>query len=232
MRGKLYRQAVASLGTAPPPPPFRPKPRESEPIRDSRLMDQFSRDLTRDAAQGRLDPVTGREQELERMIEILCRRTKNNPVLLGEPGVGKTALAGGLAQAIAAGQVPEPAQCAAAGPGPPLGGGGHQVPGEFESGCAKNSAGSEKRWATWCSFWTSSTPWWGGQRRGGHRCRQHSEARPGPGEIQVIGATTQEEYRRYICKDPALERRFQPVQVEAPDEAGGGVHSENPAAKV
>ena len=105
---KLYRQAVASLGDGSSSAPFRPKPRDSDPIRESRLMDQFSRDLTRDAAQGGLDPVTGRERELERMIEILCRRTKNNPVLLGEPGVGKTALAEALAQAIAAGAVPEP----------------------------------------------------------------------------------------------------------------------------
>ena len=130
MPGRLYRQAVASLGDNNPSLPFRPKGRESEPVRESRLMCQFSRDLTRDAAQGGLGPVTGREAELGRMVEILCRRTKNNPVLLGEPGVGKTALAEALAQAIAAGAVPEPLRgVRLLALEPALRGGGHQVPG-------------------------------------------------------------------------------------------------------
>ena len=219
--GKLYRQAVASLGDGSSSTPFRPKPRESEPIRDSRLMDQFSRDLTRDAAQGGLDPVTGRERELERMIEILCRRTKNNPVLLGEPGVGKTALAEALAQAIAAGAVPEPLRnVRLLALDLPSVVAGTKYRGEFEERLRKILREVKKMGNVVLFLDELHTLVGAGSAEGAIDAANILKPALGRGEIQVIGATTQEEYRRYICKDPALERRFQPVQVEAPDEAG------------
>ena len=101
----LYRRVTASLGGEEAAPRFRPREPETRPG-DTRQLDQCSRDLTAMAAQGQLDPVIGREAELERVIQILSRRSKNNPVLLGEPGVGKTAVAEGLALAIADGTVP------------------------------------------------------------------------------------------------------------------------------
>ena len=219
--GKLYRQAVASLGDGASSTPFRPKPRDNEPLRDSRLLDQFSRDLTRDAAQGGLDPVTGRERELERMIEILCRRTKNNPVLLGEPGVGKTALAEALAQAIAAGAVPEPLRnvhlLALDLPSVVA---GTKYRGEFEERLRKILREVKKLGNVVLFLDELHTLVGAGSAEGAIDAANILKPALGRGEIQIVGATTQEEYRRYICKDPALERRFQPVQVEAPDEAG------------
>lgn len=220
--GKLYRQAVASLGDGSSSPSFRPnKPRESEPLRDSRLMDQFSRDLTRDAAQGGLDPVTGRERELERMIEILCRRTKNNPVLLGEPGVGKTALAEALAQAIAAGAVPEPLKSVRLlALDLPSVVAGTKYRGEFEERLRKILREVKKMGNVVLFLDELHTLVGAGSAEGAIDAANILKPALGRGELQIIGATTQEEYRRYICKDPALERRFQPVQVEAPDAAG------------
>ena len=218
---KLYRQAVASLGDGSSSAPFRPKPRDSDPIRESRLMDQFSRDLTRDAAQGGLDPVTGRERELERMIEILCRRTKNNPVLLGEPGVGKTALAEALAQAIAAGAVPEPLRkvhlLALDLPSVVA---GTKYRGEFEERLRKILREVKKMGNVILFLDELHTLVGAGSAEGAIDAANILKPALGRGELQIVGATTQEEYRRYICKDPALERRFQPIQVEAPDEAG------------
>ena len=218
---KLYRQAVASLGDGASSAPFRPKPRDSDPIRESRLMDQFSRDLTRDAAQGGLDPVTGRERELERMIEILCRRTKNNPVLLGEPGVGKTALAEALAQAIAAGAVPEPLRkvhlLALDLPSVVA---GTKYRGEFEERLRKILREVKKMGNVILFLDELHTLVGAGSAEGAIDAANILKPALGRGELQIVGATTQEEYRRYICKDPALERRFQPIQVEAPDPAG------------
>ncbi len=213
---RLYRQASASLGEG-SSSPFRPKGRESEPARESRLMDQFSRDLTRAAAQGGLDPVTGREGELERMIEILCRRTKNNPVLLGEPGVGKTALAEALAQAIAAGAVPEPLK------GVrlleldlPSVVAGTKYRGEFEERLRKILREVKRLGSVILFLDELHTLVGAGSAEGAIDAANLLKPALGRGELQIIGATTQAEYRRYICKDPALERRFQPVQVEAP----------------
>ena len=125
----LYRAVCASLGGE--ENPLRSIRREPERVSgDTRQLDQCARDLTRMAADGRLDPVIGREEELQRVIQILSRRTKNNPALIGEPGVGKTAVAEGLALAIADGTAPRPpAGQAGVRPGPVRHGGGHQVPG-------------------------------------------------------------------------------------------------------
>ena len=219
--GRLYRQAVASLGDNNPSLPFRPKGRESEPVRESRLMDQFSRDLTRDAAQGGLDPVTGREAELGRMVEILCRRTKNNPVLLGEPGVGKTALAEALAQAIAAGAVPEPLRgVRLLALDLPSVVAGTKYRGEFEERLRKILREVKRMGSVILFLDELHTLVGAGSAEGAIDAANILKPALGRGELQVIGATTQEEYRRYICKDPALERRFQPVQVEPPDRAG------------
>ena len=219
--GKLYRQAVASLGDGSSSTPFRPKPRDNEPLRESRLMDQFSRDLTRDAAQGGLDPVTGRERELERMIEILCRRTKNNPVLLGEPGVGKTALAEALAQAIAAGAVPEPLKnVRLLALDLPSVVAGTKYRGEFEERLRKILREVKKMSNVVLFLDELHTLVGAGSAEGAIDAANILKPALGRGELQIIGATTQEEYRKYICKDPALERRFQPVQVEAPDPQG------------
>lgn len=213
----LYRQAVASLGEGGTSMPFRPRGRESEPSRESRLMEQFSQDLTRRAAAGELDPVTGRDAELERIIEILCRRTKNNPVLLGEPGVGKTALAEALAQRIAAGAVPAPLKnvrllsldlsSVVA---------GTKYRGEFEERLRKILKEIKKLGDVVLFLDELHTLVGAGSAEGAIDAANILKPALGRGEIQIIGATTREEYRRYICKDPALERRFQPVQVEPP----------------
>ena len=107
---RLYADLTAAMGgESASPPPFRSggKPREREYGPESKLLEQFGRDLTRMAASGLLDPVVGREQEIDRVIQILSRRRKNNPALIGEPGVGKTAVAEGLACRMAAGEAPE-----------------------------------------------------------------------------------------------------------------------------
>lgn len=214
----LYRQAVASLGEGGTSMPFRPRGRESEPSRESRLMEQFSQDLTRRAAAGELDPVTGRDTELERITEILCRRTKNNPVLLGEPGVGKTALAEALAQRIAAGAVPTPLKnvrllsldlsSVVA---------GTKYRGEFEERLRKILKEIKKLGDVVLFLDELHTLVGAGSAEGAIDAANILKPALGRGEIQIIGATTREEYRRYICKDPALERRFQPVQVDEPD---------------
>ena len=219
--GQLYRQALASLGENSSGLPFRSKPRESDFVRESRLLEQYTRDMTREADQGKLDPVTGREAELERMIEILCRRTKNNPVLLGDPGVGKTAMAEALAQAIAHGAVPEslrgvrllsldlPSVVA-----------GTKYRGEFEERLRKLLKEIKRVGSVILFLDELHTLVGAGSAEGAIDAANILKPDLGRGELQIVGATTQEEYRRYICKDAALERRFQPIHLEAPDEAG------------
>ncbi len=218
---RLYRQALASLGEGGASMPFRSRSREPEPARDSRLMEQFSRDLTRDAAAGALDPVAGRDTELARIIEILCRRTKNNPVLLGDPGVGKTALAEALAQAIAADAVPEPLRgVRLLALDLPSVVAGTKYRGEFEERLRKILREIKKLGRVVLFLDELHTLVGAGSAEGAIDAANILKPALGRGELQVVGATTQEEYRRYICKDAALARRFQPVQVEPPDEAG------------
>ena len=212
--GKLYRQALASLGETRDP---KPRSREPEPLRESRLLDQFSKDLTLEAGRGSLDPVCGREAELERVIEILCRRSKNNPVLLGDPGVGKTALAEALAQAIAAGAVPEALQGVhVLSLDLPSVIAGTKYRGEFEERVRKILREVKKAGRVVLFLDELHTLVGAGSAEGAIDAANILKPALGRGELQIIGATTQEEYRRNICKDAALERRFQPVYLDEP----------------
>ena len=215
--GQLYRTVSASLGGEEPAPRIRPREPEPRPSSDTRQLDQCSRDLTRMASEGLLDPVIGREAELERVIQILSRRTKNNPALIGEPGVGKTAVAEGLALAISDGTAP-----------PHLLGrrvcaldlsamvAGTKYRGEFEEKL-KHVLGEVRRAGNIILFIDElHTIVGAGSAEGAIDASNILKPALARGEIQVIGATTIDEYRKYIEKDAALERRFQPVTVREP----------------
>ncbi|MCD7881424.1 MAG: ATP-dependent Clp protease ATP-binding subunit [Clostridiales bacterium] len=217
----VYRQLAALMGDGSgAASPSRKQGRETETVRESRLLDQFGRDLTRMAENGRLDPVTGREQELDRMIQILCRRTKNNPILLGDPGVGKTAVAEALAQRIADGRVPSPLRekrILAVDLSSTVA--GTKYRGEFEER-VKRILREVQRLGNIILFIDEIHTLIGaGSAEGSIDAADILKPALSRGELQVIGATTQEEYRKHICKDAALARRFQPIQVEPPDRA-------------
>lgn len=182
-------------------------------------LDSYSRDLTQLAKEGRLDPVIGRENEINRVIQILSRRTKNNPCLIGEPGVGKTAIAEGLALAIAAGDIPDTVKnkrvltldisgMVA----------GSKYRGEFEERI-KNVLQEVREDGNVLLFLDElHTIIGAGGAEGAIDASNIMKPSLARGELQLIGATTLDEYRKYIEKDAALERRFQPVQVEEPSE--------------
>lgn len=215
---RLYRNALASLGEGGSALPFRSRPRESDPLRESRLLEQYGRDMTRLAAAGHFDPVSGRERELERVIEILCRRSKNNPVLLGDPGVGKTALAEALAQAIAAGQVPEGLQnMRLLALDLPSVVAGTKYRGEFEDRLRKILKEVKRLGGVILFLDELHTLVGAGSAEGAIDAANILKPALGRGELQILGATTRDEWRRHICKDAALERRFQPVHLEQPD---------------
>ena len=182
-------------------------------------LDQYSRDLTQMAAEGKLDPVVGREKEISRLIQILSRRTKNNPCLVGEPGVGKTAIAEGLAQRILAGSVPETIKdkrlvvldlsgMVA----------GSKYRGEFEERIRKVVDEVRENQGILMFIDELHTIIGAGGAEGALDASNILKPSLSRGELQIIGATTLEEYRKYIEKDAALERRFQPVTVEEPSE--------------
>lgn len=182
-------------------------------------LDQYSRDLTQMAAEGKLDPVVGREKEISRLIQILSRRTKNNPCLVGEPGVGKTAIAEGLAQRILAGSVPETIKdkrlvvldlsgMVA----------GSKYRGEFEERIRKVVDEVRENQGILLFIDELHTIIGAGGAEGTLDASNILKPSLSRGELQIIGATTLEEYRKYIEKDAALERRFQPVTVEEPSE--------------
>ncbi|MDR1328694.1 MAG: ATP-dependent Clp protease ATP-binding subunit [Oscillospiraceae bacterium] len=184
---------------------------------ETKTLDQFSRDLTELAESGRLDPVVGRENEISRVIQILSRRTKNNPVLIGEPGVGKTAVAEGLAQKIIAGDVPETlidkrivtldltGMVA-----------GTKYRGEFEERIKTALEEVQKAGNVILFIDELHTIIGAGAAEGSIDAANIIKPALSRGEMQVIGATTLNEYRKYVEKDAALERRFQPVTVNEP----------------
>ena len=180
-------------------------------------LDQFSRDMTMDARMGNLDPVIGREKEIERVLQILSRRMKNNPCMVGEPGVGKTAVAEGIAYLIAAGDVPDTVRdkrllsldlsSMVA---------GSKYRGEFEERIKKVIAEVKNAGNVILFVDELHTINGAGGAEGAIDASNILKPSLSRGEIQMIGATTRAEYRKYIEKDAALERRFQPVYVEEP----------------
>lgn len=180
-------------------------------------LDQFSRDMTMDARMGNLDPVIGREKEIERELQILSRRMKNNPCMVGEPGVGKTAVAEGIAYLIAAGDVPDTVRdkrllsldlsSMVA---------GSKYRGEFEERIKKVIAEVKNAGNVILFVDELHTIIGAGGAEGAIDASNILKPSLSRGEIQMIGATTRAEYRKYIEKDAALERRFQPVYVEEP----------------
>src|SRR6476620_3623782 len=185
--------------------------------KSSKLLDQFGRNLTRLAEEGKLDPVIGRETEIERIMQILSRRTKNNPVLLGEPGVGKTAVVEGLAARINKGEVPELlknkqiytldlAALVA----------GSKYRGEFEERLKKVMKEITQRGDIILFIDELHNLVGAGAAEGAIDAASILKPALARGELQTIGATTLDEYRKYLQRDSALERRFQQVRVEEP----------------
>ena len=182
-------------------------------------LDQFSRDLTELARDGKLDPVVGRETEIDRVIQILSRRSKNNPCLIGEPGVGKTAIVEGIAERIVGGMVPDTVLGKRV-VSLDLSGivAGSKYRGEFEERIKKVLAEVAKAGNVLLFIDEIHTIIGAGGAEGAIDASNILKPALARGEVQVIGATTIEEYRKYIEKDAALERRFQPVVVEEPTE--------------
>ena len=215
----VYQETVASMGEdiadagqAEPAP--KAKKRTSTPT-----LDQYSRDLTELAAQGKLDPVRGRQSEIMRVIQILSRRTKNNPCLIGEPGVGKTAVVEGLAEMIAEDRVPmqisgkrllslDISGMVA----------GSKYRGEFEERIKRVIAEAQNDGDVLLFIDEIHTIIGAGGAEGALDAANILKPSLARGELQIIGATTADEYRKYIEKDSALERRFQPVMVDEPTE--------------
>ena len=183
------------------------------------VLDRYSRDLTALAREGKLDPVIGRETEIQRVIQILSRRTKNNPCLIGEPGVGKTAVVEGLAQMIAAGNIPETIADKRV-VTLDLSGmvAGSKYRGEFEERIKRVLSEVMENGDVLLFIDEIHTIIGAGGAEGALDASNILKPSLARGELQLIGATTIEEYRKYIEKDSALERRFQPVTVEEPAE--------------
>ncbi len=215
---KIYYEVLAAIGEAPADHkedlqnaagPARPQ---------GGLLEQYSRDLTQLAREGRLDPCIGREEEIRRVIQILSRRTKNNPCLVGEPGVGKTAIVEGLAQRIVTNQVPETVRgCRLL--TLDLSGmvAGSKYRGEFEERIKKIIAEVIADGRVILFVDEIHTLIGAGGAEGAIDASNILKPSLARGEIQMIGATTRNEYRKYVEKDAALERRFQPITVEEPD---------------
>lgn len=214
---KIYVDLFAAMGEDAPA-----GKEDYQPGRDRKAtptLDSYSRDLTAMAREGKLDPVIGREREIQRVIQILSRRTKNNPCLIGEPGVGKTAVVEGLAQMIAAGNVPDTilkkrvmtldlSGMVA----------GSKYRGEFEERIKKVLSEVKEDGEVLLFIDEIHTIIGAGGAEGAIDASNILKPSLARGELQLIGATTIDEYRKYVEKDAALERRFQPVTVEEPDE--------------
>lgn len=211
---ELYTELLNSMGEK--AAEYKEEPKQ----KGTQTLEQYSRDLTSLAEDGKLDPVIGRQEEIQRVIQVLSRRTKNNPCLIGEPGVGKTAVVEGLAARIAAGKVPETilgkrlcildltAMVA-----------GSKYRGEFEERI-KNVIEEVRQAGDVLLFIDElHTIIGAGGAEGAMDASNILKPAMARGEIQIIGATTLEEYRKHIEKDAALERRFQPITVEEADAA-------------
>ncbi|WP_195225810.1 ATP-dependent Clp protease ATP-binding subunit [Schaalia turicensis] len=184
---------------------------------NSAVLEQFGRNLTQAARDNKLDPVIGRRVEMERVMQVLSRRTKNNPVLIGEPGVGKTAVVEGLAQAIVHGDVPETIkdrQIYSLDMGSLVAGSRYR--GDFEERLKKVLKEIRTRGDIILFIDEIHTLVGAGAAEGSIDAAQMLKPMLARGELQTIGATTNDEYRKYIEKDAALERRFQPVKVDEP----------------
>ena len=218
---KIYVDVIAAMGED--PAKFRDEIQKRKQVNSTDtstpILDQYSRDLTELAREGALDPVIGRRNETDRLIQILCRRGKNNPCLIGEPGVGKTAIVEGLAQSIVDENVPE------------ILSGKRLVSldmsglvakskyrGEFEERIKKVIAEVTAAGDVLLFIDELHTIIGAGGAEGALDASNILKPALARGEVQVIGATTIEEYRKYIEKDAALERRFQPITVEEPSE--------------
>lgn len=191
-------------------------PNEGVPA-GSAVLDQFGRNLTQAAREGKLDPVIGRSKEIERVMQVLSRRTKNNPVLIGEPGVGKTAVVEGLAQDIVAGNVPETLkgkQLYTLDLGSLVAGSRYR--GDFEERLKKVLKEIRTRGDIILFIDEIHTLVGAGAAEGAIDAASILKPMLARGELQTIGATTLDEYRKHVEKDPALERRFQPIQVNEP----------------
>ena len=214
---KMYSSIVKKLNDTPHTVTSGASAANRESDKKNKTLAEFTRDLTEAARTGKLDPVIGRDKEIQRVIQILSRRTKNNPVLIGEPGVGKTAIAEGLAERIVSGDVPEElldkkllsldlSGMVA----------GTKYRGEFEERI-KNTLAEVKKAGNVILFIDElHTIVGAGSAEGAVDAANIIKPALGRGEIRVIGATTLNEYRKYIEKDAALERRFQPVTVGEP----------------
>ncbi|MSX62745.1 MAG: AAA family ATPase, partial [Actinobacteria bacterium] len=191
-------------------------PAEGTPA-TSLILDQFGRNLTQAAREGKLDPVIGREKEIERVMQVLSRRTKNNPVLIGEPGVGKTAVVEGLAQSIVKGDVPETLkdkQVYSLDLGALVAGSRYR--GDFEERLKKVLKEIRTRGDIILFIDEIHTLVGAGAAEGAIDAASILKPMLARGELQTIGATTLDEYRKHLEKDAALERRFQPIQVAEP----------------
>ncbi len=191
-------------------------PAEGTPT-TSLVLDQFGRNLTQAAREGKLDPVIGREKEIERVMQVLSRRTKNNPVLIGEPGVGKTAIVEGLAQAIVKGDIPETLrdkQLYSLDLGALVAGSRYR--GDFEERLKKVLKEIRTRGDIVLFIDEIHTLVGAGAAEGAIDAASILKPMLARGELQTIGATTLDEYRKHLEKDAALERRFQPIQVAEP----------------
>ena len=216
---KLFVDILAAMGEDPAQYREEIQRGRNEEATLTPTLDQYSRDLTAMARAGRLDPVIGREKETERVIQILCRRGKNNPCLIGEPGVGKTAIVEGIAQSLVNGNVPD---IVADKRLVSLDMSGlvakSKYRGEFEDRIKKVINEVETAGNVLLFIDELHTIIGTGGAEGALDASNILKPALARGDVQVIGATTIEEYRKYIEKDAALERRFQPVQVEEPTE--------------
>ena len=214
---KMYSSIVQKINEAPKAAPAGAVSSTKESGKKGSALEEFTRDLTESARAGRLDPVIGRDEEIRRVIQILSRRTKNNPVLIGEPGVGKTAIAEGLAERIAAADVPEELLDKRV-LSLDLSGmvAGTKYRGEFEERIKKTIDEVKKAGNAILFIDELHTIVGAGSAEGAVDAANILKPALSRGEIRVVGATTLDEYRKYIEKDAALERRFQPVTVGEP----------------